>query len=185
MPLFETPGPIPTQDTGLEGFGDTVKQVLEVLMSPELQAKLLPFKIIFIFISIGFLAIFIYFLLNTSYAQWKWWHNIINFLYPNSSGSNRLKKQWEKIKKRVDQAHSEAEWKIALLDASVIVIKFMPKDTVDQLTKDDISNLAEFLGAYQTLKAVKDDVGYKLDKKEAKDILDIFEKALKDMEVLA
>ncbi len=182
---FEVAGPVPTQDPVIDGLGDTIKQILEILISPELQAKLLPFKIIFIFISIGFLAIFIYFLFNTSYAQWKWWHNIINFLFPRASGSSRLKKRWDKLKKRVDKAHSEAEWKLGLLDASQIVIKFMPKDTVDQITKDDISNLSEFLGAYQTLKAIKDDVGYKLDKKEAKNILDIFEKALIDMEVLS
>lgn len=185
MPLFEIAGPIPPQDPVLEGLGGTIKQVLEILISPELQARLLPFKIIFIFISIVFLAIFIYFLFNTSYAQWKWWHNIINFLSPTVSGNRRLQKQWEKVKKKIDQAHSEAEWKLALLDASLIVIKFMPKATVDELTKDDISNLTEFLGAYQTLKAIKNDLAYKLDKKEAKDILDIFEKALIDLGVLS
>ena len=109
----------------------------------------------------------------------------MNFLFPYESKNSKLRRRWKKIEKKIDKADSEPEWKIYVLEAGDIVKKYLPKEDVDELTRDDIVDLGEFLEAYQTVRTIKEDLTYKLEKKEAKDILDIFKNALISLDVMS
>ncbi len=174
----------PSVDSGeLSELGNTAKDIWQTLLSPELQAELLPFKVIFIFVTIAFIIMFFYLLFTTNYAQWRFWRSLTNFLFPKVFKNFRLIRKWKKIKKAVGQANVEAQWKLALLEGAELVNKFSPKDTLEELTKDDISDLEEFKKALQTCQNTRQDPNFRLEKKQAQEIIDVFEKALADLDI--
>ncbi len=182
MPV--APDSIPLAESEeLSELAQEVKNIFEILISPELQEKLLPFKIVFIIILVGFLFVFIYLAFKTSYLEWKWTNAIKNFLFPGMSSENKFFRLWKKLKKPLEKASSEPQWKVVMIEVFNFVRRFVSEETIGNLTKDDITNLGEFVEAYQTGKQTKEDISFKISKNQVEKTIEIYEKALTDLQV--
>ena len=172
-----------SESTELSELVTEARNIFEILMSPELQDKLFLFKIVFIFILAGFIFVFIYLAFKTSYMEWKWINAIKNFLVPGLTKENKFFRYWKKLKKSLDKASTEPQWKVIIIEAFNFVNRFVSSETIGSLTKDDITDLGEFVEAYQTGKQTKQDINFQITKNQVEKIIEIFEKALFDLQV--
>ena len=60
--------------------GQKIKEILNYLVSPELQQSVFSLKIVFIIISVLFLGLIVYFLSKSGYLHWKFLFGLKNFL---------------------------------------------------------------------------------------------------------
>ncbi len=170
-----------------------IKKILEYLFSSQLQETLFPLKIIFIFISIFFLIVIIWFLCKTEYIRWWFWFDLKNFLFPKPLGTMKLNRKWEKIKKNLEKGKLESQWKISLIESLEILDKTLKNmgysgenltERLSKLSSDEVSNLDDLFRAQRICQDVVRDPNYRLTKEQAQEIIEIFEKALVNLEVL-
>jgi len=179
------------ENESLNELTQDFKSVFDILISPELQEKIFVFKIIFIIVSIIFLAMIIYYALNTSYLR----HLFIQDLEDASSrkdyGRSKISKKWGMVKKRLEK-DNEAEYKLALIEADKILDDILKKmgygeeslnEKLKHLSSSDVSNLEELLKVNEICQNVVHDPDYRLNKEKAEEIISVFEKSFKELEV--
>lgn len=178
------------ENEGLNKFTQDFESVFDILISPELQGNLFVFKIIFIIVSIIFLALIIYYALNTSYLRHLFIYDLDDASSRKDYGRSKIYKKWGKIKKRLEK-DNEAEYKLALIEADKMLDDILKRmgygeeslnDKLKRLSSSDVSNLEELLKANEICENVVHDPDYRLDKEKAKEIISIFEKSFKDLE---
>jgi len=176
--------------SGLKSIG---KAILDFIFSPQLQEKLFPLKILFVLISIGFLVMIIYFLSSTEYLEWKFFRFIKDFLKARLFGRKNVAKKWHKIRDTVEKGRTEEKWKEGVIKAALLFDKILTKmdfqgeelvEKASQLTSQDISNLKELIRVCGTCQDIIKDPDYYLTKDKAEEILNIFEKAMKDLQII-
>lgn len=179
--------------TEFTGLWQEIKKILEYLLSSRLQESLFPLKIIFIFISLIFFSAIIYFLVKTDFMQWWFLRTLKNFLFPKPLRREMITRKWKKIKKNLEKGEFESQWKVSLIESLNIFDENLEKigylgenlrERLDRLSKEEISNLDELFRAQEICHDVVRDPDYRLTKEEAKEVIEIFEEALKDLEVL-
>lgn len=170
-----------------------IKKILEYLVSSQLQESLFPLKIIFIFISVIFFSAIIYFLIKTDFLQWWFLRTLKNFLFPEPLRREMISRKWKRIKKNLEKGEFESQWKVTLIESLNILNENLEKmgylgenlrERLDRLSKEDISNLDELFRAQKICQDVVRDPDYRLTKEETEEVIEIFEKALRDLEVL-
>ena len=177
---------------GLNKITQDLKSAFDMLVSPQLQEKLFVFKIIFIIVSIIFLAAIVYYILNTSYLRHLFIYDLEDTSSRKDYGRSRISKRWQKIKKRLEK-DNEAEYKLALIEADKMLDDILKEmghgeeslnEKLKHLSSSDISNLEELLKANEICQNVIRDPDYRLDKEKAEEIISIFEKSFKGLEAL-
>ena len=107
-------------------------------------------------------------------------------------GLPRIEKEWVKIRERLEIG-TESEAKLAIFEAEALLDDILKKEgflgkTLDErlekLSFDIISNLTDVREAHKVRFNIIHDPSYRLDIKEAKKLLDIYEKALDDLQAL-
>lgn len=162
---------------------ETVRSIWQFIMSPELQERLLPFKIIFIVLIVIFVVIFVYFASTTSYLDWRWIGTIRNFLFPYVRRKQKRVRQWKKIKKMAKSTF-ENQRKVGLIEALNFLNKALAGSTLSKLNKEDISNLDKAVEAEKVCQAVKTDPAFQLKEALSKEAIEELEKALIELEIL-
>jgi hypothetical protein len=176
---------------GFNKFTQNFKSAFDILVSPQLQEKIFIFKIIFIIISIIFFTMIVYYALNTTYLK----HLFVQDLEDASSwkdyGRTKISKKWQKIKKRLEK-DNEVEYKLALIEAGKILDDILKKmgygeeslnDKLKHLSSSHVSNLEELLKVNEICQNVIRDPDYRLNKEKAEEIIGVFEKSFKELEV--
>ena len=170
-----------------------IKAVLEYLLSPQLQQSLFPLKIIFILISLVFFLAIIYFLIKTEFVSWWFLYGLINFLFPKELRKERIIMKWKKIKRNLEKGEFESQWKLSLIAALKMFDENLKKtgysgknlkEKLMKLSQEEVSNLDELLRIEKICQDVVRDPDYRLTKEEVQEILENFEKALKELDVL-
>lgn len=93
-----------------------IKDFIYFISSPELQDYLFPVKLVFVAFSAFFLAGVIYFMINSSWLQYKFLEDVTEFFSWKSYGMREISKRWGKIKKRIESG-AEADLKLAVIEA--------------------------------------------------------------------
>jgi hypothetical protein len=149
-------------------------------------------KIIFIILSLFFLFSIIYFLFRTSWLNFRYINNIIEFLIYKPLGIGKTAKQWEKMKRRLETG-LESEYKLIIIEADSIFSSTLEKmgytdenfeERIKHLTLDILPNMEEVLEAHKIRNSVVHDPDYRLDLDETKRIILIYEKALINLQAL-
>jgi hypothetical protein len=169
-----------------------LQKLFDYLMSQELQSALFPLKIIFIFLTFFFFFAVIYFITHTEYLDWKISFSLRNLLFAKPGADKKFLKKWKKIKKDLEKAEFEPQWKIAVIESLSLFDKILTKigyqgdnllERINNISKEDVSNLQELKEAQEICEDVVRDPDYSLTKDKAKEVISAFEKALKDLEV--
>lgn len=93
-----------------------IKEFIYFISSSQIQDALLPVRIVFIFFSVFFLVFVIYFMVNSSWLQYKFLEDVTDFFFWKSAGQREMSKQWAKIKKRTETGNIN-DYKLAIIDA--------------------------------------------------------------------
>lgn len=168
--------------------------IVSFIIYPNITGWLLGLKILFLIVSVlaaGFIiwaAVF-----GTSWLKWWFIYDLKEFLTYRPYGARRFSKEWAKIKKRLD-VEKETEWKLAVTEANSLLEKALVtveallggtfEEKLRRLGSGTILNLDQVREAHQISSDIRLDPDYKLGLEQAKKILEIYESALKDLDVL-
>lgn len=162
----------------LNEFSKDIKGIFDLINSSPLQEKILVFKIIFIVISLIFFIFIIYFSLKTSYLRSLLIEDMENSLAWKDYGHSKVLKKWKKIKKRLKK-DNHLEHKLAVVEAAKLLEDILKKMGENEISLADKLKELEIHNIYQEIAENPD---YKLNKKEAEEVINILEKSLKELE---
>jgi len=166
-----------------------IKDFIYFISSPELQDMLFPVKLTFILFAVFFLVFVVYFMLNSSWLQYKFLEDVTEFFSWQAYGQREMQKQWNKIKKRTESG-AESDYKLSIIDADDYLIQVLDnrgyegdnfEDSIKNAGRLMASLAAEILSAHEVRNAIVYNPDYKLSTVEAKRILDVYEMAVNNI----
>jgi hypothetical protein len=166
-----------------------IKDFIYFISSSQIQDTLLPVRLVFVFFSVFFLVFVIYFMLNSSWLQYKFLEDVTEFFSWQAYGQRELSKQWDKIKKRIESG-AESDYKLAIIDADDFLVEVLDNRGYDGKDFEEIIGkagrliapiLKEVLNAHETRNLIVYNPDYKLSVADAKKVLDTYESAVMDI----
>jgi len=183
----------------LRAFGENPSSFLAQVAQESVQFVSEPrglgfyiIRLVFIFLGLFLLGLTIYFLRNTSYLRFLILQDLVEFFTYRPYGIKRIGKSWDKILARL-QTGDESEYKLAVIEAEDLlddILKRMGYEGEDlggrlsHLTAATLPNIRELWQAHQVRNNIVHDPDYRLSLDEARKTLEIYEKALRDLETL-
>lgn len=152
----------------------------------------LVFKFIVLLLDLFFIGFIIFALTKTSWFSRLIVWDLKEYMTFKHYGVPRIDKKWVKIKERLELG-TQPEAKLAIIEAEAILDDILKKESFpgktfgERLSKINtviIKNIEEVKEAHQIRSDIIHDPSYRLDIKEAKRILDVYEKALVDLQAL-
>jgi hypothetical protein len=161
-----------------------IKEFIFFISSPQIQDMLFPVKLVFVSFSMFFLAMVIYFMINSSWLQYKFLEDTAEFFAWQAYGSREMTKKWNKIKKRLESG-AESDYKLAIIDADDFLIEVLDnggyydgdsfEDSIKKAEKLISSNMAEITNAHEIRNSIVYNPDYKISTEVAKKTLDVYE----------
>ncbi len=168
-----------------------LENIIQLLLNPTFSDSFLILKFVFVLFSLLLTGFIIFALIKTDWLHqlmiWDW----MEFLTYKHHGLAVINKKWAKIKEK-SQA-SEAEARLAIIEADALldgILKRMGfkaetlKEMLEVLTPDILENLEQVKKAHTIRLNIVRDPSYHLDLTSAHQVLDVYEKALKSLQVL-
>jgi len=117
-----------------------IKDFIYFISSSSLQEMLLPVKLVCFGFTLFFLVGVFYFMLNSSWLQYKFLEDATEFFSWKSYGAQQISKRWNKIRKKMESG-SEAEYKLAVIEAEDFLMEVLDErgyegDTFEELIKN-------------------------------------------------
>jgi len=163
-----------------------IKDFIYFISSSQIQDMLFPVKLVFACFAMFFLVFVIYFMINSSWLQYKFLEDVAEFFSWQSHGARQMSKQWSKIKKRAESG-AESDYKLAIIDADDLLNEVLDSNGYDgndfeESVKKAGRLLAHILDdvvkAHEVRNSIVYDIDYKLSSEQAKKALDIYESAI-------
>lgn len=170
----------------------SLNKIISFVLNPTFSGWFLVVKIIFLIFGLIFLIGIIFFLFRTTWLKRLFFQDLTEFLTYRPYGVRRIAKIWLKIKARLDTG-LEAEYKMAIIEADSLlddILKRMGysgetlRERLEQLTAATLPNIDQIRQAHQIRDNVVRDPDYRLTLDQAKRVLEIYEKALTDLQAL-
>ena len=149
-------------------------------------------KVLIVILSLIFLFGVIYFLLKTEWLKRRLLLDLTEFFNFKPYGLTKVSKKWEKIVKRLEQG-TESEAKLALIEADDLLNETLEKmgysgesleEKLKQLKRTILPNLDEVLEIQKIKSDIVHDPSFQLSFDQAKKNLEIYERALANLEAL-
>jgi hypothetical protein len=166
-----------------------VKGFIYYISSPTIQDNLFGIKLVFIAFSLFFFGAVMYFYINSTYLQYEFLQDTIEFLSWQSFGSREINRKWDSIMKGI-KSGTESEYKLAVIEADdflyqVLEEKDFEGDSLEELIQKAgpkrLQHYDEMLQAHSIRNAIVYDTSYSLDSEVAKQILTNYESAIKSI----
>ena len=166
-----------------------IKDFIYFISAPQLQDYLFPVKLVFAAFGMLFLAMIIYFMINSSWLQYKFLEDTTEFFSWQSYGAREITKKWDKIKNR-SESGTEADYKLAIIDADDLLTEVLEnrgynvddfKSAIESAKKLISVNAEEVLSAHEVRNSIVYNSDYKLSADQAKKMLDAYESAIKSV----
>jgi len=176
----------------MKEFETIINEIIQFLLFPEFSGWLLVIKIIFIFFGLFFLGFTVWALINTTWLKRILLWDLKEILTYRPYGAKKLKKEWKKIKERLETG-LESEIKLAVIEADSLVDQILKNlgyagesfgEKLDKLTPDILPNLEEVREIHKIRNNIIHDPTYKLSQEEVKKALAVYEKALIELDAL-
>lgn len=168
-----------------------IKEFVDFLTSSELQMSLLPLKIFFIIFTILFFCLVMYFYINSSYIKYQFSRNVSELFAGKDRELASTNNRWIKIISKT-KSGLEQDYKIAIVQADDFLKDVLKErgyktddfdDLIKIIDKKLMPNYEKILEAHEIRDSVVFDLDYKLDVEKAKNILDEYESAIKNLAV--
>jgi len=164
--------------------------LISFFLSPSFSGWLFILKVVFIFIFLFFLVGIIFFLTRTSWLRYILLSDITEFLTFRPYGIRKIEKIWSRTKARLDRG-LESEYKLAVIEADSMLDDILKRmgysgetlgERLTKLTAATLPNIEDIKTAHQIRNNIIHDPDYRLSLDEARKVLDIYEKALRDLQ---
>ncbi len=171
-------------------FKSAINDLISILTSLELQRELFPVKVVFIFFTIAFFVLIIYFLATSSYFKWNVFIDVKEFFHLESAYLRRISREWKKIRKKVE-AGTDSDYRLAILAAEdlfndILTEKGFKEESFEEklkkVQKDQVPNVAEILEVHKMRNRIVYNPDYTLTKEETERILEVYERGIKSLE---
>ena len=171
-------------DTLLTAFG--IKDFVYFISSSQLQEYLFPVRLIFATFAMFFLAGVIYFMINSSWLQYKFLEDTAEFFSWKSYGLRVISRRWEKIRKKAE-SKTDADLKLAIIDADDFLAQVLDQagyegESLDESIKKAEKLLGsvseEVLQAHEVRNSIVYNPDFKINLENANKILSVFESAI-------
>ena len=148
----------------------------------------------YLFIGIGgamFVAI-VYFIIDTSALEEKYFKDVTEFTKTSPYTSVKVPGAWKKAKNQ-SESEDESERKLAVIEIDDIVTEVLNQmgyegdsleKTLSGVSGEIIPNKEELLKAHKKRRDLVYDPNYDLSMDEAKEIMNVYEQTLKDLQLL-
>ena len=168
-----------------------IKDFIYFISSSQIQDALFPIKMVFIFFTVFFLVFVIYFMLNSSWLQYKFLEDMTEFFTWQAYGQRQLTKQWDRIKKRTESG-AESDYKLAIIDADDFLEEVMDNRGYDGKDFDEsikkagkliVPILEDVIAAHEVRNLIVYNPDYKISADQAKKILETYQSAINEIGV--
>jgi hypothetical protein len=164
-----------------------IKDFIYFISSSQIQDMLFPIKMIFVLFTLFFLMAVVYFMLNSSWLQYKFLEDVTEFFSWQAFGQREMQKQWDRIKKRTESG-TESDYKLSIIDADDFLGEVLDNrgyegrdfaDTIKKAGSLIAPILDDVLQAHEVRNSIVYNPDYKLSTVEAKRVLETYESAAK------
>ena len=175
---------------------ENLQEILTIINAPEIQAKLLPLKILSILFAIFVIVIIYIGAFRTKAPGWLTFSvfaDITTFLTYRPFGFRKIgKRKWGKITARL-QTGSEAEYKLAVMEANTMLDDLLKKmrirgDTIDERLQNTSEIIFPNLEELQEFQRIRNNIvydpDYRLSSVDARKILEGYEKAFRALDLI-
>jgi hypothetical protein len=168
-----------------------IPEILRTINSPEIQAKLLPLKIIFGGIGLFFFGMIIFLSIRATWTMFMWF-DVREFFTFRAFGLRKATGRWHKIMARLATA-DEAEYKLAIMEADNIVDEVLRKmniagenltERLQKVSPAVLTNLQDVVKAHGVRDNIVHDPDYRLTLQEARNILAIYEATFQSWDII-
>jgi hypothetical protein len=172
------------------GLGTTLDKIINFILYPQFEGIFLYIKILFIVISLLLIAAIIYFLFINSWLKRFILEDLTETITTRPYGAKRTFKHWNRIQKRMG-AKTEDEYRLAIIEADNLLDDVLTKmgyegdsilDKLNQISETVLPNVKQVLEAHQLRNNIVHDPDYKISPESISKAMDIYEKALHDLE---
>jgi hypothetical protein len=169
----------------------TLETIIQFILNPVLSVNFLILKFIFIVLSMLLTGFIIFALIKTDWLHqlmiWDW----MEFLTYKFHGLAVINKRWAKIKEK--SKTSEAEAGLAIIEADNLLNEILTKmgfkgnvlkERLEILTPDILENLEQVKKVNAIRLSIVRDPNYYLDLASAHKALEVYQKALENLQVI-
>jgi len=165
-------------------------KIIDFVLHPEFSGILLSVRSIFIIVSLIMVASAFWLLFAGNYLKKLLFEDFIETFATRPYGAKKAYKQWSKIKNRLERG-TEQEYKLAVVEAENLLNDALTGagykgDTIveklEQLNSTLLPNINQVSEAHKIRNNIVHDPDYKLEPDTAKRTLDVYEKALQDLD---
>lgn len=169
-----------------------VNEIISFLLYPEFSGWLLVLKYTFLGFGFFFLGYVIWALLKTSWLEEIFLRDFREFISFRPYYTAKFLPKWKKIEKRLESG-IEADFKLAVLEADELLSNGLKTlgygggsvdEILEKITTETISNLEDLKKVRQLKRDIVEDPTMKLTIEETKKILEVYQKSLKDLQIL-
>jgi len=173
-------------------YQEVVNEVFSFLLSPKFEGWLLFFKYAFLFFGFFFFGYTLWALFKTSWLKRAILIDLKEFLSYKPFYAKTFSPKWQKIERRLE-SEVEADFKLAILEADELLNKVMDEigyrgenlsEKLEKVTPETISNLKQLKEVRKVRDDIIEDPTYKITREEAKKILEVYKKSLKDLQAI-
>lgn len=166
--------------------------ILSYLISPELQRTLFPLKVFSIFVTLFLVIAIVLILFKTQYLKLSFTQDWKDFLDYHTRANKKMERFWAKIMKRLE-TDSESEHKLAILEADEILDDTLEKmgftgDTLKEKLEKIPSEVMPSLKQLNDARKIRDNIlhdpDFRLSSEQSRKVLEAYEQAFRELEVL-
>lgn len=172
---------------------DIIRYIIDPgLFPPEIVKTIDYIRYFFISISFILLGLVIYFSISSRRLEEMYLKDILEFTKAAPYKEIKLPKDWGSLRKRAKD-EKPSERKLAIIETDDMMCNILNEmgyegDTLDEslqeVTTDIVSNKDDLLRVHKIRRDLIYDPNYELSQDEAKEIMDVFEKSLSDLQFL-
>ncbi len=166
-----------------------IRDFIYYISDPQLQDMLFSVKLVFVCFAMFFLAGVIYFMINSSWLQYKFLEDVTEFFSWQSYGLRSITKRWKKIKEKLG-TEVEAEYKLAVIEADDFLAEMLEErgfleenfeEAIKKAGKGMLPNIEEILSAHEVRNSVVYNPDFKVSAEMVKNILSVYETAITNL----
>ena len=167
-----------------------METVLSIISSPPEFGWFIVLKVVLTIVSLLSIAGIIFFALNSSWAKLLFLQDASEFTRSRPYGVRKIIKAWNKIRGRLETG-LESEYKLAVIEADNMLNDTLKRmgfagetllEKLKNLTSATLSNIEDIKASHQIRNNIVHDPDYKLTLDDSRKILDVYEKAFRNLD---
>ncbi len=166
------------------------KTIISFLFDPPMEGWLFLVRLGFWVTILVLLGGIIFFIIKSSWIRYSILYDAAEFLTFRPFGVKKIEKQWTTIRSRLDTG-LESEYKLAVIEVDNMMEDILKRmgysgetlgERLKGLTAATLPNIEEVKAVHQIRNNIVHDPDYRLSLEETKNVLEVYEKAFRDLQ---